>query len=109
MVKRDSFERMVTGISDEERLSILDQMKSDPNYEPAAIHPADEIFDDNTEPLEVKIKKESVLLRLFIWFKSVLSNTTQTAIYNEYKLSEMNSKEEFGCKDCVSIFVSWDP
>lgn len=28
---------------------------------------------------------------------------------SEYKLSEMNSKEEFGCKDCVSIFVSWDP
>lgn len=90
MVKRDSFERMVTGISDEERLSILDQMKSDSNYEPATIHPADEIFDDNTEPLEVKIKKESVLLRLFIWLKSVLSNTTQNAIYNEYKLSEIS-------------------
>ncbi|MBB5226347.1 hypothetical protein DYE50_09235 [Treponema ruminis] len=89
MEKRDSFERMVTGISDEERQSILDQMKPDTNFIAASIQPADEKFDDNTEPLEIKIKNESVLLRFFIWLKSILSNTTQNTIYNEYKLSEI--------------------
>ena len=80
---------MVTGISDEERMSILDQMKSDSNYTPAALHPAEEKFDDSLEPFEIKIKKESFLLRFYVWLKSVLSNTTQNTIYNEYKLSEI--------------------
>ena len=89
MNKQDSFERMVTGISDEERMSILDQMKSENNYKPASIHPAEEKFDDSLEPFEVKIKKEPLILRFYIWLKSVLSNTTQNTIYNEYKLSEI--------------------
>ena len=77
---------MATGISDEERMSILDQMKSNSNYGPASIHPADEQFDDSQEPFEIRIKKEPFLLRFYIWLKSILSNTTQNTIYNEYKL-----------------------
>lgn len=80
---------MVTGISDEERISILDQMKSENSYTPATIHPAEEKFDDSLEPFEIKIKREPFLLRFYIWLKSVLSNTTPNTIYNEYKLSEI--------------------
>ena len=62
METRDSFTRMATGISEEERQNILNQMKvsEKPSNEP--FHPADEKLDENTEPLEVKIKSESVFL-----------------------------------------------
>ena len=87
MEKRDSFDQMANGISDEERQNILDQLRPSETYTNAPFQPVDEEIDNDTEPLEIKIKKEPFLLRFFIWVKSVLSNTTQSAIYNEYKLS----------------------
>ena len=87
MEKRDSFDQMANGISDEERQNILDQLRPSETYTNAPFKPVDEELENDTEPLEIKIKKEPFLLRFFIWLKSVLSNTTQSAIYNEYKLS----------------------
>ncbi|MBO6218035.1 MAG: hypothetical protein J6N81_00470 [Treponema sp.] len=89
MEKQDSFERMATGISDEERQQILDKMHDSVTNDAAPLHPAEEKLDDTNEPFEIKIKNESVFLRFFIWIKSILSNTTQNAIYNEYKLYEI--------------------
>ena len=85
----DSFEVMATEISDEERLSILDQMRTSEPVSNAPFHPVDENIDASTEPLEIQLKKESFLLKFYVWLKAIFSNTTQTAIYNEYKLFEI--------------------
>lgn len=89
MHKRDSFELMATGISDEERMSILDQMRSSEIQEAPAFHPIDEKIDLSTDPLEIKLKKEPFMLRFYVWLKSILTNTTPTAIYNEHRLNEL--------------------
>ena len=89
MEKPDSFDVMATGISDEERKNILDQMKTSQANTGVPFHPIDENMSDSSEPLEVKLKNESFFLRFLVWLKSVLTNTTQTVIYNEHKLSEI--------------------
>ena len=88
---------MATGISDEERMSILDQMRTENTSDMATIQPVEEKIDDVQEAFEVKIKKEPFFLRLFIWLKSILLNTNQKTVYNEYKLQEIahNVQKDF--------------
>ena len=88
METRDSFERMAAGISESERQNILSRMQSP--QENAPLKPAEEKIDDAAEPFEVKIKKESIFLRIYIWIKALISNTKQSVIYNEHKLSELS-------------------
>ena len=90
MVKQDSFERMVTGISDEERQSILNQMQSANGETTSPLHPVEEKVDDISEPFEIRIKNESFFIKFLVWLKAILSNTTQKTIYNELKISEIS-------------------
>ena len=89
MEKADPFEVMATGISSEERKSMLDKMKSSDSASTAPFQPVEENLENIPEPLEVKLKSESLLLRFFIWLKALLTNTTKSAIYNEHRLSEI--------------------
>ena len=57
---------MANGISDEERQNILDQLRPSETYTNAPFQPVDEELENDTEPLEIKIKKESFLLRFFL-------------------------------------------
>lgn len=91
----DSFERMATGISESERQNILDQLKnSSQKHEDEEMYPIEE--DENIEfrPFPEQIKRESLLIRLFIWLKSLISNTTQETIFNDYKISLISKNIE---------------
>ena len=91
----DSFERMATGISESERQNILDQLKnSSQKHEDEEMYPIEE--DENIEyrPFPEQIKRESLLTRLFIWFKSLISNTSQETIFNDYKISLISKNIE---------------
>lgn len=91
----DSFERMATGISESERQNILDQLKnSSQKHEDEEMYPIEE--DENIEyrPFPEQIKRESLLIRLFIWFKSLISNTSQETIFNDYKISLISKNIE---------------
>ncbi|WP_294430082.1 DUF5312 family protein [uncultured Treponema sp.] len=90
MGMQDSFERMASEISPEERMRILEQVRPEDGQTASPLHPANELFEEYTEPLETKIKKESLILRIYIWIKAALTNTKQSIIYNEYKLSELS-------------------
>lgn len=89
METRDSFERLATGLTAEERQNILAQMRPSDSQPTAPLRPVDEKLDDVSEPLDVKLKREPFFLRLFIWIKAVFSSTTPTVIYNEHRLSEI--------------------
>lgn len=89
----DSFSKMVSGLSDDERRSILEKLKSSPQQSSdITILPAEkkiaEIPDD--APFEIRIKKESLLLRFFIWLKSLITNTSSECIYNELKIAKLS-------------------
>ena len=88
MERENSFDRMAAGISEEERQNILSQIQPSPQN--SSLQPADERLDTNDEPFEIRIKNESLFLRFVIWLKALLSNTTQSVIYNEHKLSEIS-------------------
>ncbi len=81
---------MVNLITDDERQRMLDQMRSTEVPSPASLQPAAEIIDDNDGPFEIQIKKESTLIRFWIWLKAIFTNTTQQIIYNEYRLSKIS-------------------
>ncbi|WP_407429127.1 DUF5312 family protein [Treponema sp.] len=84
METQDSFSRMATGISDEERQSILERMKISNQEE--IISSVDEDLPMNDEPIQIQIKKETFLFRFYIWLKSVLTNTNIETLYNEHKI-----------------------
>ncbi|MCR4822831.1 MAG: DUF5312 domain-containing protein [Treponema sp.] len=93
MEKQDSFERLATGISDEERRRILDQMQTSSGTS-SQLHSVEDNYNDSEEPFEIKIKTESIFVRFLVWVRALISNTTQRAIYNEIKINEISHKVE---------------
>ena len=88
METRDSFERMATGLSTEERQDLLERLKSsETDVSEEVISAVDEKLIDTAEPINVQIKKESLIFRFFLWLKSVFTNTTIETLYNEYKIT----------------------
>ena len=81
---------MVSEISESERLRLLEQMQSTEEQLPSSLQATIEQIDDSDEPFEIRIKKESLFLRLLLWLKAFLSNTTKEIIYNEYKLAQIS-------------------
>jgi len=93
MANNNSFDRLVSGLSDSERKELLGKMKSDDDSsKPAAMHSSDEDVDVGEFPEQ--IKQESIILRLWLWIKSIISNTSVEELYNERKISVIAHKIE---------------
>ncbi|MBQ4378039.1 MAG: hypothetical protein II821_02435 [Treponema sp.] len=88
-MERDSFEVMASGISDYERQSMLSRINANDNQDDSG-NGRSGADDDSDISIEVKLKNEPFILRLLVWLKAVLSNTSKTVIYNEFKLSEIS-------------------
>jgi len=87
-MERDSFENLASTISDDERQSILDRITSSDSQNNSNL--SDNTNSDQDDaPLEIKLRHESFFLRFIVWLKAILSNTSKTVIYNEFKLSEL--------------------
>lgn len=86
----DSFERLATGISDSEKQNILEQLNnSTQKHEDEELTPVETSADIDYVPFSEQIKHESLFLRFYIWLKSIISNTTQENVFNEYKISSI--------------------
>lgn len=87
MENYNSFERMASGISNDERQTILSRLQNSGGvHGEENILPVETITDDDNESFETQIKKEPFLLKLMLWLKSVLTNTNKELLYNEHKL-----------------------
>lgn len=95
MENLDSFERMATGLSNDERQNILERLKSTSQaMEAAMISPVEEETEEEYIPFPQQIKKETFLIRFLIWIKSVVTNTNPESLYNEYKISNIGKNVE---------------
>lgn len=91
--KTETFKRLVSSISDDERKALLDKMHS------LAGDPATQNLDsdDKEDPseivsLEEKLREESFFYRFFLWLRSVFSNASKEDLYNSDQVSLLYKK-----------------
>lgn len=91
--KKTSFDKLVAGLSSEDRTIMLDRINQ--NLTPAVkfVDTEADKPDDNTK-VSLKIKQESPLYRLLLWLRSVFRKTTPIAIYNEDLIARIARKVE---------------
>ena len=86
MSERDSFEQLVSDLSPEERREMLEKMQGyvgNPDEESLVPEPAEEA----TISFDAQLKNESLFLRLWLWLKSLFSNTSVEALFNEHRIA----------------------
>lgn len=78
-----TFDKLVSSLSDSERKVLLDKMHSlvgDPSTQELESDDRDEGISFS---IEDKLKNESIFYRLFVWIRSVFSNSSKEDVYNQ--------------------------
>lgn len=86
MAEKNSFDHLVSGLSSEERKQMLEKMQAtrgDPEKESLALV---DIAADEGVSAEAQLKNESFLFRLWLWIKSLITNTPAATLYNAYQV-----------------------
>lgn len=91
MADNNSFDRLVTGLSDSERKDLLEKMQAGKTAENTASMRS---LDDYVElgNFAEQIKQESIFLRIWLWIKSLVTNTGVEELYNERKIAYIAKK-----------------
>mgnify|MGYP000847166522 FL=1 len=87
MLKNDasnnSFDKLVSGISAEERRFLLERLKQEhAGKVPQSLSVPDEQASD-TRALHVRIQTESLLYRFVLWLRALLTNQSRETLYNK--------------------------
>ena len=96
MLKNDtfnnSFDKLVSGISAEERRFLLERLKQEHAGEaPLPLSVPDEQASD-TRALQVRIQTESLLYRFVLWLRALLSNQSRETLYNKDYMADTAKK-----------------
>ncbi len=97
----DSFDHLVAGLSIDDRVSILQQMKSQIAPEIESLS-KDSLKEDAAIPKGDILKNESIITRIVLFFKSLFSNKSVEIVYQEHKLTIMAKKIESKYSDYFS-------
>ncbi|MBP5156332.1 MAG: hypothetical protein ILP18_00475 [Treponema sp.] len=89
-----TFDRLAQGISSNERKDMLDKIKGpDSQEEEAGLTQKKRkdvsVVEEERQEFALKLKKETVFRRFWIWFKSLFSEMSVEEIYNEVLVSEL--------------------
>ena len=91
MERENSFDSLVSVMTREERQQMLEKMhEAAPVYEGEVFEPIEEPPSESEISLEEQLKKESFPFKIFLWIKSIFTNTKQIVLFNEIKISEIN-------------------
>jgi len=86
----NAFDRLVSGLSSDERTILLDKLKSDAGSAASqTLEPPVVINEKDILPLEVELKEESLLYRFWLWLRSIFSGTTSADLYNDDKVMKI--------------------
>lgn len=91
--KSGTFDRLVSSISDSERKILLDKMHAlagDPTTQEMESEDREESGD--LISIEDKLKAESIFYRLFVWLRSVFTNSTKEDVYNQDQVMSLFRK-----------------
>ena len=89
-----TFERLVSLISDDERKALLEKMR------PLEGDPDSRALESDKDPsmnadeivLEENLKQESIIYRLILWLRSILTSTSKEQLYNDDKIMTLFRK-----------------
>ena len=92
----NTFDRMVSGISQEERMALLSKMQSQEQTgllsEDPKIVEDDLAGEEELPDLETSLKKESVFFRFWLWLMALIKSDTIQNVYNNELVAEMARK-----------------
>lgn len=88
MDKYTSFDRLVLGISNEERVDLLKKLESNADPEKQNIEVKNKNSDGNID-ITIRYQRESFFVRLWLRLKSLFTSNGIEYIYNEYLISNI--------------------
>ena len=85
-----TFDSLVSGISTDERKTLLEKMKNGASAETSLLETT-EAFDADEASIDfsTRIKQESLFLRLWLWIKSIFTSTSIEEVYNKSLVSQI--------------------
>ena len=89
--KKETFDNLIAGLSLDERVSMLHQMKGQIKPEIQYLQKETRKHDIDIHPAE-NLKKESILLKFIIYVKAIFSNKSISELYTEIQLGHMTKK-----------------
>ncbi len=100
MDNNSSFDRLVLGISPEERKKILSQVSAVDNDSESL---SSESINEGIEVLtDVEIfRDESLLVKIWLWIKALVTNNRVDTLYNEFRLKELAKKIQKNYPDLI--------
>lgn len=82
MKESNSFERLVSTISQDERKSLLKKLKTSDNIEEQKFAPETEV-DSKADTIKELFEKENIFLKFFLYLKSLFTSENIDFLYNE--------------------------
>ena len=85
---KSSFERLVAGLSSEDRLAMLNKINQNTEQE---IHLSEnmEAAQETHTTLQVKLQKESFFYKIFLWIRALFAKSSMEQLYHEDVLAEI--------------------
>ena len=93
-MSNNSFDKLVSNLSQQERESILEKMRAVSSDEEINMLSPVETVAEADISIPEKIRGESMFFRVMLWLKSVFTNSTSEVLYNEIKLSSISRNVE---------------
>ncbi|WP_303922192.1 DUF5312 family protein [Treponema berlinense] len=87
-MERNSFDALVSGLSETERVTMLEKMKA-AGADNSSLAVSDSSESAPPVPVEEQIKQEPFLFRVFLWIKSIFANTSMQVLYNEHRIAQI--------------------
>lgn len=88
----NSFDKLVSGISAEERRFLLERLKQENTTSPPqSLSVPDEQMPD-TRTLQVRIQTESPFYRFILWLRTLLTNQSRETLYNKDVMADAARK-----------------
>ena len=87
-MERNSFDALVSGLSETERVTMLEKMKA-AGTDNSSLAVSDSSESAPPVPVEEQIKQEPFLFRVFLWIKSIFANTSMQVLYNEHRIAQI--------------------
>ena len=85
---KSSFERLVAGLSNEDRLAMLNKINQNSEQE---IHLSESIesIQESHTTLQAKLQKESVFYKIVLWIRALFAKSSMDQLYHEDVLAEI--------------------
>lgn len=88
---KTSFDRLVAGLSSEDRLSMLDRINQSSIQSVQLVTDVGEVA-EKYDSLETKLQGETFLYKIILWIRSIFAKSTREQLYREDLLSNMAKK-----------------